>query len=62
MAKLKKDDMTNILINNVGVTNDSLQLALKLCGDTDKVYKDILFIFTGYSTFEDYVEEVAYEN
>ena len=62
MTTIKKDDMANILINTVGVTSDSLELALRLCGDTDKVYKDILFIYTGYSSFENYVEEAAYEN
>lgn len=61
MAKLKKDDMLKILMDNVGVTKDSLQLAVKLCGDTYDVYKDILFVSTGYSSFESYIEEAAYE-
>lgn len=62
MAKVKKYEMRKILIDDVGIPHESLDLATMLCGDTSKVYEDILFIFTGYSTFESFVEEAAYEN
>lgn len=58
---INKNDMTKILMDDVGISQDSLELALKLCGDTPRVYKDILFVSTGYSTFGSY-EEAKYGN
>jgi hypothetical protein len=61
MTKLNKEDMIKILMDNVGITEESLKLSVNLCGDTPDVYRDILFITTGYSSFDKYVEEVAHE-
>ena len=58
MATYTKDDMIEILINDVHVTNRELNLVTKLCGDIEQVYKDVLFVYTGVSDFDYFVNEI----
>ena len=62
MVKVFNDEkMTEILISYVHVSKEALNLALKLNGDKEQTYKDILFVYTGISDFEYFVEEVLNE-
>ena len=62
MAKVFNDEkMTEILISYVHVSKEALNLALKLNGDKEQTYKDILFVYAGISDFEYFVEEVLNE-
>lgn len=58
MAIYTKDDMREILIDDVHVTTRELNLAIKLLGDIEQVYKDILFVYTGISDFDYFVNEI----
>lgn len=58
MTTYTKDDMIEILINDVHVTNRELNLVTKLCGDIEQVYKDVLFVYTGISNFDYFVNEI----
>ena len=53
------EKMADILINYAHVSTEAFKLALKLCGDREQVYKDILFIYTGVSDFDFFIEEVS---
>ena len=61
MAKITSEEMENILIDYVGVHEEALILAIKLLGSRKEVYEDILFVYTGYNDFEQYLEEVGHE-
>lgn len=52
------EKMTEILMSYVHVSKEALNLALKLNGDKEQTYKDILFVYTGISDFDYFVEEV----
>ena len=57
MAKIFNDsDMENILIDYVGVSEEALLLVIRLLGTRKEVYEDILFVYTGYHNFEQYIE------
>lgn len=57
MIKFNSEDMEEILINYVGVHEEALILAIKLLGTRREVYEDILFVYTGYKDFEQFMEE-----
>lgn len=58
MVKLfNESDMENILVDYVGVSTEALILAIKLLGTRKEVYEDILFVYTGYHNFEQYLNE-----
>ena len=59
MAKvLNNEQMTEILISYARVSKEALNLALKLNGDKEQTYKDILFVYTGVSDFDYFINEI----
>jgi hypothetical protein len=57
MVKIfKEQDMESILIDYIGVSEEALLLAIRLLGSRKEVYEDILFVYTGYHDFEQYIE------
>ena len=54
---LNNEQMTEILISYVHVSKEALNLALKLNGDREQTYKDILFVYTGISDFDYFINE-----
>ena len=62
MAKIFNDsDMENILIDYVGVSEEALLLVIRLLGTRKEVYEDILFVYTGYHDFEQFIEREGNE-
>lgn len=55
---LNNEQMTEILISYVHVSKEALNLALKLNGDREQTYKDILFVYTGISDFDYFINEI----
>lgn len=51
-------DMYEILNDVVGVSNEALDLAFSLKGCTEQTAKDILYYFTGWNSFDEYLEEI----
>ena len=62
MAKqFNENELQEILIDYVGVSEEALILAVKLNGSRKEVYEDILYVYTGYHDFEQFLEEVGNE-
>ena len=49
-------DMYDYLENYMGVSEETLTVVSKINGDNYKTYEDILYVLTGYSDFESYME------
>lgn len=62
MKRFTETEMQNILIDNIGVSEETLITVVKINGNLPKTYEDILFVYTEYRTFEQYLEEVGNEH
>lgn len=49
-------DMYDYLENYMGVSEETLTVVSKINGDNCKTYEDVLYVLTGYSDFESYME------
>lgn len=49
-------EMYDYLENYMGVSEETLVVVAKINGDNCKTYEDILYVLTGYSDFESYME------
>lgn len=49
-------DMYDYLENYMGVSEETLMVVSKINGDNYKTYEDVLYVLTGYSDFESYME------
>lgn len=49
-------DMYDYLENYMGLSEETLMVVSKINGDNCKTYEDILYVLTGYSDFESYME------
>lgn len=49
-------DMYDYLENYMGVSEETLMVVSKINGDNCKTYEDVLYVLTGYSDFESYME------
>ena len=52
------EDMYDILSNNVGVSTESLDLAFGIAGYNEETACAILYYYTGWKSFEGYLEEL----
>lgn len=53
------DEMYDFLRDVVGVTDEALDLAFSLNGCNEDTACSILFYFTGWRSFEGYIEEIS---
>ena len=49
-------EMYDYLENYMGVSEETLVVVAKINGDNCKTYEDVLYVLTGYSDFESYME------
>lgn len=49
--------MKSILVNNIGLSEKTIELIVKMNGHSKKVYEDILFAVTGYSDYNKYLDD-----
>lgn len=56
-----KQEMQDLLIETVGVSEEAIDLAVKLLGDTPQTYIKILNAASEYSTFSD-VEDALFSD
>ena len=58
MAKqFNYDEMFNILEDYVGLSEQTIMTVVKINGQNRSSYEDILYVWTGYNDFEQYMEE-----
>lgn len=43
-------------LESMGVSEETLMVVSKINGDNRKTYEDVLYVLTGYSDFESYME------
>lgn len=53
------EEMYNFLHDVVGVSDEALDLAFSLNGCNEDTACNILFYFTGWKSFEGYIEEIS---
>lgn len=56
-----KQEMQDLLIETVGVSEEAVDLVVKLLGDTPQTYIKILNVASEYSTFSD-VEDALFSD
>lgn len=54
---LTKKDMYEILVNYTTIPQNVIDSIIKINGDREQVYKDILFAFTDVANFNIFIEE-----
>lgn len=55
------DEMFNILEDYVGLSEETIMTVVKINGQNESSYEDILYVWTGYHDFEQFLEEVGNE-
>ena len=55
------EEMYDFLAEVVGASTDALDLAFSLNGCNEETAQDILFYYTGYTSFEGYTEDIGIE-
>lgn len=53
---MTKYEMQNILTDYDIVTEETMNVVVKMCGDRPGTYEDLLYVITGYRTFESYLD------
>ena len=56
IKNMTERDMYDYLENYMGVSEETLMVVSKINGDNCKTYEDVLYVLTGYSDFESYME------
>ena len=56
IKNMTEREMYDYLENYMGVSEETLVVVAKINGDNCKTYEDILYVLTGYSDFEIYME------
>lgn len=56
IKNMTEREMYDYLENYMGVSEETLVVVTKINGDNCKTYEDILYVLTGYSDFESYME------
>lgn len=56
---MTRDEMQNILMDYNLVSEETLNVVVRMCGDRPDTYEDLLYVITGYRTFESYLDSVA---
>lgn len=56
IKNMTEQEMYDYLENYMGVSEETLVVVTKINGDNCKTYEDILYVLTGYSDFESYME------
>lgn len=56
IKNMTEREMYDYLENYMGVSEETLVVIAKINGDNCKTYEDILYVLTGYSDFESYME------
>lgn len=56
IKNMTERDMYDYLENYMGVSEETLMVVSKINGDNWKTYEDVLYVLTGYSDFESYME------
>ena len=62
IKNMTERDMYDYLENYMGVSEETLMVVSKINGDNCKTYEDVLYVLTGYSDFESYMEFVDPES
>ena len=52
MKKLSNDQMWDVLVNDCGISEETLQALTSINGNNEKTYNDLLYWKTGYRDFE----------
>ena len=52
--KYSKTEMYDILSDEVGLGQDTMDILIKVMGDTNETYKKILTKITGFKTFDEW--------
>lgn len=55
---MKWEEMYDMLADDVGVSKEALDLAFSLGGCNEETAKHILYYYTGWRSFEGYMEEM----
>ena len=56
IKNMTERNMYDYLENYMGVSEETLTVVSKINGDNCKTYEDVLYVLTGYSDFESYME------
>lgn len=59
---MKFDNMLEILRDEVGVDDDALSLVFGINGWNEKTATDILYYYTGYNDFDEFVKDEVYKS
>ena len=51
-TKMYENDMYEILVNEFGVSEESIQLVCNINGTSEETYRDILYAVSGYHDFD----------
>ena len=52
------DELYDILNTTLNISQEALDLAFSLCGCTEDTAKQILYYYTGYNDFAEYLREL----
>lgn len=56
------EEMYDVLADVVGVSKESLELAVGLLGQNTETMESVLYYFTGWHSFEGFLEEISQED
>lgn len=56
MRGMTLDQMYDYLLENIGVSEETLQVVTCINGYSEETLEDILYAFTGYRSFEQFLE------